>query len=135
MRARDGEWVLFRTVLHIREVYGKNHGIDDYLDEIVAIGARMTTIIEEKAGYVRPDHEKLVTMFGQYLAHYAVLKRVHSAARANGKSASGIDMAVDESAVFPRDIDMLVEQDFQAINRDLAAWRTRAEQANEATSG
>lgn len=77
-----GQWHRFRTIMNIDEVYGRNYGIEDYFDELVAIGGRIVQIIREKAGYVRADQSAdksdLVSLFGRYLAHYSVLDRLHS---------------------------------------------------------
>jgi len=130
----DGEWVLFRTVLHLEEVYGRQFGIEDYFDEIVGIGDRIQKIIAEKAGFVRPEDSKLLMIFGRYLAHYAILKRLHSELRdriAAGNSMtdprSSVPMKVQESAVFPREIQELVKNGFEAISSHLMEWRSKAD--------
>jgi len=132
----DGEWVPFRTVLHLGMLYGRGLGIEDYFDEIVAIGERIQRIIAEKAGFVRPDDVELLRVFGRYLAHYAILKRLHSemkARQAGGESTkerpTTLPMKVQESAVFPREIHELVKNGFEAISMDLMEWRKKAEWA------
>jgi len=74
----NDEWGCFRTVMHIREVYGQTYGIEDYFDEVVAIGGRIVNVITANAGYARPEPRDLVLVFGKYLAHYSVLGRLHS---------------------------------------------------------
>lgn len=76
------QWIRFRTVMHIGEVYGRDYGIEDYFDELVVIGGRIVDVIEQKAGYARPDQPDLPSVFGKYLAHYSVLNRLHSAMKA-----------------------------------------------------
>lgn len=135
----DGKWVLFRTIIHIGEVYGQSYGIDDYFDEVVSIGGRITAVISEKAGYTRPEQPELVSLFGNYLAHYSVLMRLHSQIKESLKAseqgnqlgsivgvASAQVLAVDESAAFPRQIQHLVDDGFTALHADLNTWRTRA---------
>jgi hypothetical protein len=132
----DGQWVCFRTIMHIGEVYGRNYGIEDYFDEVVAIGGRIANVIVEKAGYVRPEPRELASVFGKYLAHYSVLNRLHTHtqakySRSTGNSDSATqaddmfveDIAVDEAAVFPREINRLVDLGFDALNRELNEWR------------
>lgn len=129
----DGKWVRFRTVLHLGEVYGRRFGIEDYFDEIVAIGERIQKIIAEKAGFARPDDSDLLIVFGRYLAHFAILKRLHSELRAPlepGHSmkerTTSVPMKVQESAVFPHEIQDMVKNGFEAISKDLMEWRRRA---------
>jgi hypothetical protein len=123
----SGEWIPFRTIMHIGEVYGRNYGIEDYFDQVVAIGRRMVKVIAEKAGYVRPEQSDLVSVFGKYLAHYSVLERLHSSMKvkqAHGATAPAI--VVDESAVFPREIQGVVDAGFAAIVTELKEWRAKA---------
>jgi hypothetical protein len=74
-------WGRFRTVMHIEEVYGRDYGVETYFDEIVAIGARTVKIIEQNAGYARPEEKELMDVFAKYLAHFAVLEHLHGLAR------------------------------------------------------
>jgi hypothetical protein len=135
IRMPGSNWERFRTVLHIGGIYGRDYGLGDYFDELVAIGERIAKIVEERAGYARPDQEGLISVFGQYLAHYAVLNRLHSDTKARvqaarsvgeGTEVMGSDMKVDQSAVFPREIQGLVAEGLEAINRELMDWRTKA---------
>jgi hypothetical protein len=77
IRAPTQEWERFRRVMHIDQVYGQAFGVETYFDEIVSIGARIVTIIEQHAGYARPEEEQLMNVFAKYLAHFAVLKHLH----------------------------------------------------------
>lgn len=132
--SRDGQdfeifvsnsWVGFRAILHAEEVYGHGYGVEEYFDALVATGARMKKIIEEKAGYIQQDQPTLGDVFGRYLAHYSVLERLHSYYK-SGKSSSGpIPVALANSAVFPSEIDALVESGFNAICNELNAWRSK----------
>jgi len=94
-------------------------------------------VIEEKAGYVRPDQAQLASVFGQYLAHYSVFERLNShykSRRERGQqaipschaSSEEPPMRVDESAVFPGQIQKFVDSGFYAINDELSAWRKKA---------
>ena len=134
------KWIRFRTVLHISEVYGCGYGVEDYFDEISDIGGRMVTVIREKAGYALPQQTDLVPLFGKYLAHQAVLERLvkhhktiagREAQAADGKKdlarppmEGGIN--VDQSAVFPGEIQGIVATGYQTIIHDLNAWRQKA---------
>jgi len=133
------QWVRFRTIMHIGEVYGRNYGIEDYFDEVIAIGGRMVTVIAEKAGYARPEQSDLVSVFGKYLAHYSVLDRLHSGMKTKHETpgrggdalnqthdASAPAIVVDESAVFPKEIQGLVDAGFDAIVTALNEWRAKA---------
>ena len=63
-------------------------------------------------------------MFGRYLVHYSVLRTLYGYVR-KGKSGT-VPITVVESAVFPNEIDNLVEEAFQAICRELEVWRQKA---------
>lgn len=121
----DGQWTTFRTIMHIGDVYGRNYGIEKYFDEVIAIGARIVQIIREKAGYTRPEQADLIALFGKYLAHYSVLQGVH-AKMVGSKSESVLPMEVEESAVFPREIQGMVDIGYNAIILELNEWRTKA---------
>jgi hypothetical protein len=124
----SAQWVRFRTILHIGNVYGCGYGIESYFDGVVACGARMVKVIEEKAGYIRPEQGELGSVFGQYLAHYSVLEKLHAYVKAKREDQpeEPLPMAVVESAVFPTEIDMLIDSGFQAIRAELEIWRARA---------
>jgi hypothetical protein len=135
IHASSGEWVRFRAVLHIFEVYGNGFGVETYFDEIVTIGAEMVKIIQQQAGYARPEEKDLMVVFGGYLAHYAVLKSMYEAAKAK-TTAPGLDEddhakpypapAVNISAAFPNTIHVLINDGFVAITDDIQQWRRRA---------
>ncbi len=133
----DGSWMRFRTVLHLQEVYGKGYGVEEYFHSIAAIGGRIVKVIEEKAGYVLPDQEQLSSLFGLYLAHHSVLERLvsdHKTRRERIKAVSpeakvSIDelpMPVDESAVFPAEIQQFIDSGFNTINSALRDWQKKA---------
>jgi hypothetical protein len=129
----SGQWVMFRTVLHIFDVYGKDFGVEAYFDDIVAIGAEIVKIIHEQAGYARAEESDLMTIFGKYLAHFAVLKAMHDSARAKmsppvvqGVPAVPHAPIVNASAAFPIMLHALVNQGFEAISKDIQQWRKQA---------
>ncbi|MNL27020.1 hypothetical protein D3C87_1485840 [compost metagenome] len=126
------QWERFRTVLHLSSVYGTGKGIEDYFDELVEIGRRIVEVIEGKAGLAREDqHQDLMPVFGRYLAHYRVLKQLHARAKKlqeQGKGAqvgSGV-MPVDGAAVFPKEIQGLVDEGYTNLVLELNAWRAKA---------
>lgn len=135
LKIKVGEnWEVFRTVQHLGEVYGKNLGVDQYFDGLVAIGKRIVDVIEQKAGFVRDNSSELLKTFGQYLAHYSVLEQIHKAAlpkapdAASGRQDStSPPIQVDSSAAFPLKIQGLVNGDYEALVDDLAKWRRKAE--------
>ena len=122
IRMPDG-WVQFRTITHIGEVYGREYGIDDYFDEIVAVGKRIASVIEEKSGYADPEQEQLAGIFGKYLAHYSVLSRVHSAMQSRGTEGQQ-PISVDQSAVFPTEMLQLIDQGYKSLTSRLKSWPT-----------
>ena len=134
----QGRWVVFRTVFHIDQIYGQGYGVEDHFSEIVATGERIVKIIDEKAGYIRPDQNDLPEVFARYLAHYSVLKRLYDHVRARpehssrdtdeawSNDAQKPPIAVIDAAKFPREIDGLVTAGFLAIREELNAWRAKA---------
>jgi hypothetical protein len=132
------QWERFRTVMHITQVYGRGFGVETYFDEIVAIGARIVTNIEQNAGYARPEEKDLMGVFARYLAHFAVLKHLQGEAKADlvkAQSASknslaGEDsihpMKVDRSAAFPAELHALINEGFEAITKDIEHWKGKA---------
>lgn len=133
IRMGTQEWERFRTVMHIDQVYGQGFGVETYFDEIVSIGARTVTIIEQNAGYARPEEEQLMNVFAKYLAHFAVLKHLHGIAksqlgnaRLHASDSSREQLKVDVSAVFPVELHDLINQGFKAITKDIEQWREKA---------
>jgi hypothetical protein len=132
-----GDWTRFRTVLHIDQVYGHDFGVDAYFDEIVKIGGRIVGIIEGNAGYARPEEAGLMEVYAKYLAHFAVLQTVHRTARlrvraarssATSTAGTGVGRAivVDQAAVFPDELQTMVERGFTALAEDVAVWQQKA---------
>lgn len=137
MKTPEGRWERFRTVMHIDHVYGQGFGVETYFDEIVGIGERIVKIIEQQAGYARPEEKDLMAVFAKYLAHFAVLKHVHEEAKrkvaakaSKGAIAATISrepgMKVDVSAVFPEELHGLIDQGFEALTKDIEEWRRKA---------
>jgi len=131
------EWQRFRTVMHIGHVYGRDLGVETYFDEIVEIGKRVVSIIEQHAGYARPEEKDLMSVFARYLAHFAVLKHLHAVARGSLTKSRSVSeslmqndaiqpLKVDLSAVFPLELHTLIDEGFDGINRDIQEWRRRA---------
>lgn len=129
IQTSPGNWERFGTVIHISQVYGKGFGVETYFDEIVSIGERIVAIIEQHAGYARPQERELATVFGRYLAHFAVLKHLHAEAKRRlfqTDAKAEPTMKIDLSAVFPVELHDLVNSGFQAITNDIGEWRTKA---------
>lgn len=115
------QWVRFRTVKHLGEVYNKQYGVEPYFNDVVDVGSRIVSVIEEKAGYARQEDDRLVIVMGEYLAHYLVLKRLLARAKA-GETLH--ENAADEHATFPTDIQKLVNDGFREINKQVIEWRS-----------
>jgi hypothetical protein len=138
IRTSSENWERFRTVMHIERVYGRGYGVETYFDEIVSIGGRIVKIIEQNAGYARPEEEQLMNVFAQYLAHFAVLNHLHGLSKAalvrsrseSNSSTTAEDslgqMKVDLSAVFPTELHDLINAGFKAITKDIEQWREKA---------
>ncbi len=131
-------WVIAEAVMHIDQVYGRGYGVETYFDEIVSIGGRIVKIIEQNAGYARPEEEQLMNVFAKYLAHFAVLNHLHGLAKAalvrsgsesnsSATEAGSLEpMKVDVSAVFPTELHDLINAGFKAITKDIEQWREKA---------
>jgi hypothetical protein len=119
---KDGVWIRFRTVKHLGEVYNNGCGIEPYFDDVVAVGSRMVDLIRDKAGYARPDDRDIVAVMGSYLAHFAVLSRLHQRAK-DGQPI--LTNKADEEATFPIEIQNVVNRGFDAINGEIMDWRKR----------
>lgn len=123
------QWGMFRTIVHIDEVYGRAYGVEAYFDEVVAIGGRIVAVIEQKAGMARPDQPDLPEVFGRYLAHYSVLRILHAQKKAMylgtastaATSQPASQISVMEVAAFPIELQGLVDKGFDAVNKDLKA--------------
>lgn len=128
----NDQWERFRTVLHLSRVYGAGKGIEDYFDELVEIGRRIVEIIEGKAGLAREDqHQDLMPVFGRYLAHYRVFKQLHAHAKKSQGEGKGAQvdsgaMPVGGAAVFPKEIQGLVDEGYKNLVSELNAWRAKA---------
>lgn len=126
---QNGQWIRFRTVKHLGDVYGKNYGVEPYFDDVVDVGARMASLIRNKAGYVRPNDKGLIEVMGSYLAHYAVLSRLHK--RAKDGAPLQINIA-DEKATFPISIQELVNEGFDNINNEVLNWKRNGREPSAA---
>ncbi len=119
---KEEGWTRFRTVKHLGDVYNKKYGIEPYFDDVVDVGSRMATLIRDKAGYARPEDDDLIKVMGTYLAHYAVLSRLHKRAQ----EGMIISTNMDDEAVFPVHIQNLVNRGYQSINGQIIQWRNQA---------
>lgn len=119
----DGEWTQFRTVRDLAAVYNRDLKVEPYFDAVVEVGKRMALLIEEKAGYARPEDAELVKVMGAYLAHYSVLSRLHFAAQENKPIEPTMG---DKEATFPLEIQALVNKGFNALNDEVMKWRSRS---------
>lgn len=124
----DGQWVRFRTVLHLEHAYGKDHGVEGYFDSITAISERIVKVIQTNAGYARPEDNRLVDTFGDYLAHQIVLDQIvkYYKTRGSAPQSSTTSLNVDPSAAFPSQIQKLVLAGHSAISAQLSGWRAKA---------
>lgn len=110
--ADSSQWQKFRTVTHLDRVYGKELGVDGYFDRLIEIGNSISKLISEKAGLVMPHHGELLTAFGQYLAHFEVLKELHAMSHPTQAGSNAVmkpPLEVLETAAFPNSIQSLMK--------------------------
>lgn len=106
------QWRKFRTVTDFDVVYRKELGVDGYFDRLIEIGNSISKLIGEKAGLVMPHHGELLTAFGQYLAHFEMLKELHAMSQPAQDGSSGAlrpSLEVRETAAFPNAIQRLMK--------------------------
>lgn len=106
------EWRKFRTVIYLDLVYGKGLGVDGYFDRLIEIGNSISKLIGEKAGLVMPHHGDLLAAFGQYLAHFEVLKELHAVSQPTPAGTNATvrpPLIVRETAAFPNAIQRVVK--------------------------
>lgn len=106
------QWRKFRTVTDLDIVYGKGLGVDGYFDRLIEIGNSIAKLIGEKAGLVMPHHGELLATFGQYLAHFEVLKELHAVSQPDQAGTNATvrpPLIVRETAAFPNAIQRLVK--------------------------
>jgi hypothetical protein len=118
---KNDQWSRFRTVKHLDDVYGKGYGVEPYFDDVVEVGARMANLMRDKAGYVQPSDRNLIEVMGAYLAHYAVLSRLHKRAKDGAPNKANTS---DEKATFPISIQKLVNDGYDTINQEVMNWKS-----------
>ncbi|MCZ8076936.1 MAG: hypothetical protein O9341_22700, partial [Paucibacter sp.] len=123
---QQNSWRKFRMIMDWSSVYGQGLGVDGYFDRIVDIGRSISKLIQDKAGLVMPHHGELLTAFGNYLAHFEVLKELHTRAqpateaeKAAGTT-KGAPLKVREAAAFPNSIQKLVREGANELLAKLA---------------
>ena len=117
----------------MQQVYGQGFEVELYIDEIIAIGARIVTIIQEKAGYARSEEANLMRVFGTYLAHFAVMNHQHKYAKQLHREGdapvdeakSHLLLTVDSAAVFPLELPSMINTGFSAITHDIEEWKKK----------
>ncbi len=119
---KNDEWIRFRTINHLDDVYDKNFGVEPYFNDVVNVGAQIAELIKNKAGYLRAEDTSLVTVIGNYLAHFSVLHRLYET-RTNGGEINSIRLHQD--AVFPTSMHTLVNDGFKNINAEIMLWRNK----------
>lgn len=117
---KDGSWRRFRTVEHLIDVYGKDYDVEPYFLDVVEVGGRIAELIRCKAGYVQQGDKELIEVMGKYLAHYAVLSRLHERARTG--ELKEINQA-DKKATFPIAIKKLVNDGYENLNSEILHWK------------
>jgi len=117
------DWRKFRMIMDWNQVYGQNLGVDGYFDRIIDMGTRISKLIQDKAGLVMPHHGELLAAFGKYLAHFEVLKELHTRsqpAQEGARRFEGIPLTVREEAAFPNRIQQLVRAGADDLLKELA---------------
>jgi hypothetical protein len=125
----DGYWCRFRTVKHLVDVYNRGYGVEPYFDDVVKVGARIADLIRDKAGYAQPSDQQLIDVMGSYLAHYAVLSRLHQQAKDGGSPKPN---KADEQATFPIAIQKLVNDGFTTLNMEVMDWKSNGQKSVKA---
>jgi hypothetical protein len=108
----------FRLIDELPLLASRFPNLIPHVGEIVAISDHIAALIHEQIGLVLPSNEALSDMLAKYLAHHSVMREafVRATTKPELPPLSGY------SAVFPRELDRIVEQDFAWLRQELSGW-------------
>lgn len=111
------ESIRFRLIEAMHELASQHRETLPMVDEIVAIGEQMSTLIHEKGGLVLSSNATLTDSLGRYLAHFSILREVARKAE-NPSSLEGITYNV----LYPTELDGQLQSDIAFLQESIGAW-------------
>lgn len=113
------DWVVFKLLEHMPQLAGDEINAGPLIDQVIAIGKRIVGVVSSRAGLVLPIQDLLTAAFGEYLAHFVVLKEVHTAMK------EGKPPRQYKTGFYPRSLNSLVDAGFDLIAHEIAEWEAR----------
>lgn len=111
--------VRFRLIEAMHELATQHREILPLVNEIVAIGEKMSTLIHDKGGLVVSSHTDLADVLGRYLAHFSILREV-AAKASNPSELQGITYNV----LYPIEMDRELKRGITFLQDTLEKWST-----------
>jgi hypothetical protein len=115
IRWSDGQWHDFR-LLDQMPALKQNPIYKPLIDEVMRIGTEVTGLIQ-KYGAFSADKGADISVYGEYLAHYAILRTIYNDPRTEpyppGKHKIGY---------YPRTLNTVVEERYQELVEDLKPY-------------
>lgn len=111
----DGRWYDWRLLDQMPPLK-RDRLYRPLIDEIMRIGKEMTTLIQ-KHGAFAVDEKGVSDVFGEYLAHYAILLSVHRDGRAEAYVPGQ-----HKIGYYPRRLNGIVEARYKALLQDLQPY-------------
>lgn len=114
--AKD-ETIRFRLIEAMHELAKEHPETLPMVNEIVAIGKQMSTLIHDKGGLVLSSNPALTASLGRYLAHFSILREVVCKAE-DPSSLEGISYNV----LYPNELDGQLQSDIVFLQKSIGAW-------------
>lgn len=107
----------FRLIEVMHELAKQHPEALPMVNEIVAIGEQMSTLIHDKGGLVLSSNGALTASLGRYLAHFSILREVARKAEDPSKL-EGISYNV----LYPNELDGQLQADILFLQSSIGAW-------------
>ncbi|KQZ59132.1 hypothetical protein ASD53_06015 [Lysobacter sp. Root559] len=109
--------VRFRLIEAMHELATQHSEILPLVNEIVAIGEKMSALIHDKGGLVVSSHTALADVLGRYLAHFSILREV--AAKASDPSKL---QGITYNVLYPVGMDRELRNGITFLQDTLEKW-------------
>ena len=109
--------VRFRLIEAMHELATQHPETLPMVNEIVAIGEKMSGLIHDKGGLALSSHTQLTDLLGRYLAHFSILREV-AAKAAHPAQLQGITYNV----LYPVELDAELNRDIVFLQRTIEEW-------------
>ncbi|MET0002064.1 MAG: hypothetical protein ABW087_00355 [Candidatus Thiodiazotropha sp.] len=114
----NGEWVPFRLLNKLPNVYRKGLGLDYLIDEIFNTGEQISELIKSSAGHVLPEQPELAITMQKYLAHFTVMREIRDSVIAKKPPKN---YAV---GAYPRGLNKQVDRGFELLTASIEKWES-----------